>query len=533
MSDLNSKLQALSLRQISERLNVGENPTTRRPLRTGAILNMITRVVGEKLETASAEDAAYARQVLATLPITAEDKAALGIGLHTALSPRTPSGPRTHTDSPTQALTHGRRETDITNPDRSPQGRPIGKAHLVASQIGTPISSVRPAPQGPVVAGGIQLRLRPAPEIRLLDFDASSSDSDSIASDDSDETYGARADVHEAYAPYTNDPEGRPIGLPEHDTHFTGSVRFSYPDRHIRTPKPTFNITVKEGVATKVKATNIRHKPDALSHRGKTELHPELGVMEDTSHLVADEYMGSGYKSSYNTIPTSQTFNRKVQAGVEQAIEGIVENKTFNLDIGIEYYSHPLTTADKDELWESAKESLPDGTVDTDDIAFLKYDSPDGKQKLKASECTAIMDILKQQRVINSDGKFINSGKLTDKQLKSRIQAALPSTVASKVGFTEKIIKQLQKCAHKTTKDEYLTEIARTNKQHRVKSMTYNVFVNGKSYVKSTGPDAVRGVSEKMLRRVTHVPNRSGTGTHPLQIGPIKQAAFREVPIYG
>jgi len=411
---MEAQLRSYSLDHISKSLHIGKNPASGRPLRRGAILNMITRVIGEKIGDASPQDAEFARRVLSTLPISDEARRDLQVGTYSPLTPI--STPQVERHDPTTSVSHRRRHTDVTHPDRTPRGERVPKAHLETGHTGTPVRPSERAHRGPVVAGGIRLRERPEVRPVVINFDGlfSDSDTDSVSSDDSSSTYGARPDVHYDYTPYTTGD--RREALPEHDPTFTGEVEYTYSGRHVPNPKPTFK----------------------------------------------------------------------------------------------------------------------DGTANEDDLKFLSYDTTDGKKKkLTPTESRAIIDILKRRGVLNASGKVIDESKLSDESLKREIQGKLPETVGSKVGFTNKLLRQIGKCAHVTTKEEYLAEIARTNKSHRVKSMLYEVRKDGKIHQKSTGPDALRGVRESMIRRVTRVPNRYGTGTHPVQIGSIKQVVFQEITILG
>jgi hypothetical protein len=86
-------------------------------------------------------------------------------------------------------------------------------------------------------------------------------------------------------------------------------------------------------LVTSIQGKNLKLKTDVnISRRGVTER--SLGYIENeqlnAAHLIADQFLGSGYKESNNLITTSDYFNKKIMGGIEQKIVAYIKNKEAN-----------------------------------------------------------------------------------------------------------------------------------------------------------------------------------------------------------
>lgn len=113
---------------------------------------------------------------------------------------------------------------------------------------------------------------------------------------------------------------------------------------------PEFRIPLEPATnVTRISGHNLRFKTtqeEIGGRRGLTE--GETGnreLMRNASHLIADRFMGSGYRAAANLIETSAYYNQQVMAEAENRIEdfirgiadqqagGRIEDVTFNMDV--------------------------------------------------------------------------------------------------------------------------------------------------------------------------------------------------------
>jgi hypothetical protein len=144
----------------------------------------------------------------------------------------------------------------------------------------------------------------------------------------------------------------------------------------------------KSGMVTSVAGTNLSLKTAVgIRERGNTQRPPGWISKEElhASHVIADRFLGSGYKASANTVIASSHFNQKVMGRVEDDIvEFIKENTatTFDMKVELEWgelaSSTVLTEIMKELPGEARKK------VEAEVLAFIARVSPQFKRCMNA-----------------------------------------------------------------------------------------------------------------------------------------------------
>lgn len=105
-----------------------------------------------------------------------------------------------------------------------------------------------------------------------------------------------------------------------------------------------FHVTLDASRVTRqVKGTGLKRKSQAgVSGRGYWTTAPGQVPNADlnAAHVVADRFLGSGYKSAFNLIPTSAKFNQGDMGDVEDEIEDAIDtngSNEFELTVDLDY----------------------------------------------------------------------------------------------------------------------------------------------------------------------------------------------------
>lgn len=133
-----------------------------------------------------------------------------------------------------------------------------------------------------------------------------------------------------------------------------------------------------------VQGTSLKLKADAgVTGRGYTARSPgyERNENLNASHLIADQFLGSGYKDSANLITTSAHYNQVVMKGAEDAIKEFVqENNAVEFDMEVNVTWGKLSSP---EVIEEILEELPKKDKDEvrDEVqAFVNRVQPNFKR---------------------------------------------------------------------------------------------------------------------------------------------------------
>ena len=104
-------------------------------------------------------------------------------------------------------------------------------------------------------------------------------------------------------------------------------------------------------VAQATRGNNLVLSPPG--DRGQTDSYGELvsdpskvGGVQHSAHLLADQFMGSGYREALNLVLTSGVYNTQTMGGAERAIRAVIEGYlaqypqdliTFDLQVNVEW----------------------------------------------------------------------------------------------------------------------------------------------------------------------------------------------------
>ncbi|MGZ3406744.1 MAG: DNA/RNA non-specific endonuclease, partial [Polyangia bacterium] len=136
----------------------------------------------------------------------------------------------------------------------------------------------------------------------------------------------------------------------------------------------------------------------------------------ESCHLIADQFRGSGYKSSANLIAASQTYNQQEMKGAETTIANFIKNMKateFDMTVGVKWMDVDVTKA----------------------VAALEKRYPDVmKPKLKAKIQQELTDFITRMKSASPNLKRVKETKYTVK-VKDPKGVEIPMDPAPKLGM--------------------------------------------------------------------------------------------------
>jgi len=116
----------------------------------------------------------------------------------------------------------------------------------------------------------------------------------------------------------------------------------------------SFEVTVGQNkVVRSIQGTHLKFKAQAgVTRRGRTDDGPmhARNLYLNNSHMIADEFLGSGYTTSLNLITTSAYYNQEIMRGQERRIAATIRDSgadEFDMDVVVtwgEFNSEEIVT---------------------------------------------------------------------------------------------------------------------------------------------------------------------------------------------
>ncbi|MFN0175744.1 MAG: DUF4157 domain-containing protein [Saprospiraceae bacterium] len=157
----------------------------------------------------------------------------------------------------------------------------------------------------------------------------------------------------------------------------------------------TFTVEVGgDGLVKSMTGTNLRLKRQVgIDNRGVTERSEGFVSDEElnAAHLIADQFLGSGYKDSANLVTTSSHFNQVVMGNIEKKIAAKIRKEkatSFDMSLSVEWGELM-----NDAVLSRIMKQLPDGERDAvrgDVEAFIARVNPTFKRVMNVEYSVVI-----------------------------------------------------------------------------------------------------------------------------------------------
>ena len=162
------------------------------------------------------------------------------------------------------------------------------------------------------------------------------------------ESYAAGTEEHEEY---------EPVFLAGYSDSSFPTIKYTYKGTH----QPEFEVTLTDPRTQQtIQGNRLRSKhlvAEVLGRRGITDRSPDFreNFFLNASHLIADEFTGSGWRQAHNLITTSAYYNqvemRDMEVRIGDFIKGIanlhaggsLSNVTFNMKVDAKFGSALIT----------------------------------------------------------------------------------------------------------------------------------------------------------------------------------------------